>query len=104
MAIMITAIMAVSVFAAIPVTQAQPAIPEPDLAWTPISTGYDITDVAIGDLTGNGTDDVAFIDVQPYPSPPPPAVYAVYGTNGTDYWHNHSVYGYSIAVGVLTMM
>ena len=98
MAILITAIMAVSVFAAMPVTQALIACPEPDLAWTPFSTGYDIPDVAIGDLTGNGIADVAFIDVQPSPSPPL-TVYAVYGDNGTEYWHNHSVYGYSIAVG-----
>ena len=32
-------------------------------------------------------------------TPTPPTVYAVHGTDGTEYWHNHSVYGYSIAVG-----
>lgn len=95
--IMATAIIAVSVFAAIPAMQALvlplPPPPEPDLAWEPFSTSCDIPDVAIGDLTLNGVDDVAFIDTCF------PTVYAVYGTNGTEYWHNHSVYGYSIAVG-----
>ena len=98
MAIMVTAIIAVSVFVAIPATQAltptpTPTPPEPDLAWTPFSTGCDVTDVAIGDLTLNGTDDVAFIDACV------DTVFAVYGKNGTEYWQNDTVRGYSIAVG-----
>ena len=96
MAIMITAIIAISVFAVMPVTQAVPTppLPAPDLAWTPFSTGYDVTDVAIGDLTLNGIDDIAFIDYCR-----PTTVYAIYGINGTDYWNYTNVSGYSIAVG-----
>ena len=107
MAIMIIAIIAVSVFAAIPTVQAivdptpsptptptPTPPPEPDLAWAPFSTGYDIPDVAIGDLTLNGVADVAFIDNVMHDT-----VFAVYGNNGSVYWQNDTVAGYSIAVG-----
>jgi len=92
MAIMITAIIAVSVFAAITATQAQLAHPEPDPAWKVPSDG-DVADVAIGDLTLNGVADVASIDDFG------DTVFAVYGDNGTEYWNDTIVSGYSIAVG-----
>jgi hypothetical protein len=92
MAILIAAIMAISVFAAIPATKAG-NYPEPDLAWNNTDSSGDVTDVAIGDLTLNGTDDVAFID-NVYDT-----VFVVYGHNGTVYWKDIYVGGYSIAVG-----
>jgi hypothetical protein len=93
-AIMVTAIIAVSVFAAIPATQAQDDYPEPDLKWKNVDSTGAVTDVAIGDLTGNGIADVAFIDNQL-----PDTVFVVYGHNDTVYWQNDTVAGYSIAVG-----
>ncbi|MCK4736375.1 MAG: FG-GAP repeat protein, partial [Methanophagales archaeon] len=96
MAIMVTAIIAVSVFAAIPVTQAViPPPPEPDLAWHNTSSTGNVTDVAIGDLTLNGVADVAFIDIGEIQA----TVFVVYGNNGTEYWNDTNVSGYSIAVG-----
>lgn len=91
-AILIVAILATSVVAAIPATLAVP-YPEPDLGWENIETSSDVTDVAIGDLTGNGVPDVAFIDAGFT------TVFAVYGHNGTVYWNDTNVSGYSIAVG-----
>jgi hypothetical protein len=93
-AIMFAVVMAASFVAAVSTAQAQPVFPAPDLAWKNIDSTGDVTDVAIGDLTGNGVADVAFIDRQ-FPG----TVFIVYGHNGTVYWHNESVSGYSIAVG-----
>ncbi len=89
---MVAAIIAVS---AIPATQAVMAdtYPAPDEKWNNTDSHGDVTDVAIGDLTGNGIDDVAFID-HVYDT-----VFAVYGNNGTVYWNEPNVSGYSIAVG-----
>ncbi|MGB7533021.1 MAG: choice-of-anchor U domain-containing protein [Halobacteriota archaeon] len=95
MAILVTAIIAVSVFAAIPATQAvKIEYPAPDLKWKNVDSTGAVTDVAIGDLTGNGIADVAFIDSQL-----PGTVFVVYGNNGTVYWQKDTVAGYSIAVG-----
>ncbi len=95
MAIVVTVIIIVSVFAAIPATQAVIIVPypAPDEKWKNTDSHGDVTDVAIGDLTGNGIDDVAFID-DVYDT-----VFAVYGNNGTVYWNEINVSGYSIAVG-----
>jgi hypothetical protein len=97
MAILMTVILAASICAMIPATQAittPPPYPEPDLGWPPFSTGDDITDVAIGDLTGNSVADVAFIDYLPGQT-----VFALHGNNGTVYWNDTNVSGCSIAVG-----
>jgi len=93
MAILITTIIAISVFAAMPAAQAVDGYPTPALRWHNTDSSHDVTDVAIGDLTGNGVADVAFVDVE-YDT-----LFAVYGINGTDYWKNVSMSGYSIAIG-----
>jgi hypothetical protein len=94
-AILIAAILAAAMIAAIPATQAVIIPPpEPDLGWENTQSHGDVTDVAIGDLTGNGIADVAFIEAMP-----PPTVFALYGNNGTEYWNETNVSGYSIAVG-----
>ena len=93
--IALIAILVISVFTAIPTAQAQGiALPAPDLVWKNTDSDGDVTDVAIGDLTGDGIDDVAFID-----DVIPDTVFVVYGTDGTVYWQNETVSGYSIAVG-----
>jgi uncharacterized repeat protein (TIGR01451 family) len=78
---------------AIPTGSALVALPEPGVKWHN-PTFSDVTDVTVGDLTGNGGADVAYIDVLA-----PRTLSAVYGINGTEYWTNSSVSGYSIAVG-----
>ncbi len=92
-----TGIIVVAIFlfviVAIPTGQALVAFPEPGVAWHN-PTKADVTDVAVGDLTGNGVSDVAYVDVLERTT-----LTAVYGTNGTVYWTNSSVSGYSIAVG-----
>jgi hypothetical protein len=94
MAILLTTVLAVSILVAIPATQAVLSIyPEPELGWKNNDSSLHITDVAIGDLTGNGIADVAFIDLSPN------TVYAVYGNNGTNYWNDSKVWGRSIAIG-----
>lgn len=95
-AIMFAALIAVSFVAAISTVQAVQIIehPEPDLAWKNTDSTGDVTDVATGDLTGNGVADVAFTDSQF-----PDTVFVAYGHNGTVYWQNESVAGYSIAIG-----
>ena len=80
---------------AIPTGQAPPPAPdypEPDLAWHN-PTNYDVTDLAVGDLTSNGGADVAFIDYEP------PSAFVVYGNDGKEYWKDSYVGGLSIAVG-----
>ncbi|HUV02099.1 MAG TPA: FG-GAP-like repeat-containing protein [Desulfobacteria bacterium] len=94
MAILITAVLAASVCAMIPATQAILLPPEPDLGWVNTSSDGDVTDVAIGDLTLNGIDNVAFIDYLPSGT-----VFALHGNNGTEYWNYTNVSGFSIAVG-----
>jgi hypothetical protein len=63
--------------------------------WKNTDGSGNVTDVAIGDLIGNGTDDVAFIDDEI----PPDTVFAVYGNNGSVHRRNLFVCDYSIAVG-----
>ena len=93
-AILIAVILAASMVAAIPTGQAPPPFyPEPDLGWENTQSSGDVTDVAVGDLT-NGGADVAFID-----HAIPDTAFAVYGNNGTEYWKDINVSGYSIAVG-----
>jgi hypothetical protein len=94
--IALIAILVISVFTAILTAQA-PGIelPAPDLMWKNTDSYGDITDVAIGDLTGDGIDDVAFIDDML----PAGTVSVVRGTDGEVYWKNETVAGYSIAVG-----
>jgi hypothetical protein len=71
------------------------AYPAPDVAWHFTNHVGDATDLAIGDLTGDGVADVAFIDT----AHPADTVFVLYGHNGTVYWHNDAVAGYAIAVG-----
>jgi hypothetical protein len=102
MAILITMVLAASVCAMIPATQAveptptptPPPYPEPELGWKNNDSAWDITDVAIGDLTGNSVADVAFIDFVPGQT-----VFALHGNNGTVYWNDTNVSGFSIATG-----
>jgi len=92
--IRITILIVALVFATLQTTQAVAGYPTPDLAWhNPVLYG-DVTDVAIGDLTGNGVADVAYVDTE-YDT-----LSAVYGINGTNYWQDvNMTRGYSIAIG-----
>jgi hypothetical protein len=74
--------------------QAQAAYPAPEVAWHFTEHYGDATDLAVGDLTGNGVADVAFVDDQIFDT-----AFALYGNNGTEYWNNIYVSGYSIAIG-----
>ncbi len=81
---------------ALPTGQApvpEPVYPEPDLAWHNPVLYKDVTDVAIGDLTGNGVADVAYIDTE-YDT-----LSAVYGVNGAIYWQDVEIMGFAIAIG-----
>ena len=91
-AILLAMILVISTGQAIPVS----VYPEPVLAWLNTQSNGDITDVAVGELVGNGGADVVFIDNFIIS---PDTAFAVYGINGTEYWTNFSVSGYSIAVG-----
>jgi hypothetical protein len=68
--------------------------PAPEVAWHFTEHYGDATDLAVGDLTGNGVADVAFIDNQIIDT-----AFALYGNNGTEYWSDIYASGYSIAVG-----
>lgn len=71
-----------------------PKPPEPDVLWKNDDSTANVTDVAVGDLNGDGIDDVAFIDKNT-----PDTVFAIYGNNGTIYWQKWNIGGYSIAIG-----
>lgn len=87
----IAAIMAISIFAAIPTIAPSGSwsIPYANNLWNKESY-HDVTDVAYFNEAGSHY--VAFIEL------PEDTVYVMYG-NGTEYWKNTSVSGYSIAAG-----
>ncbi|MBN1455922.1 MAG: PQQ-like beta-propeller repeat protein [Methanomicrobia archaeon] len=69
--------------------------PEPEVAWHYTEHYGDATDLAVGDLTGNGVADVAFIDTSSGTS-----LFALRGVDGVKRWQTHMVAGgYAIAVG-----
>jgi len=69
--------------------------PAPEVAWHFTEHTGDATDLAVGDLTGNGVADVAFIDTSSGTS-----LFALRGDNGVLRWQTHMVAGgYAIAVG-----
>jgi hypothetical protein len=69
--------------------------PAPEVAWHFTEHLGDATDLAVGDLTGNGVADVAFIDTSSGTS-----LFALRGDNGVRRWQTHTVAGgYAIAVG-----
>jgi hypothetical protein len=69
--------------------------PAPEVAWHYTAHSGDATDLAVGDLTGNGVADVAFIDTSSGTS-----LFALRGDNGVTRWQTHILAGgYAIAVG-----
>jgi len=94
-AIMVTAIIALSVFLML-VTPVSAKIgpPEPEELWN-YTTSYDVTDIALGALDANPGDDVAAIDMHSADT-----IHAISGL-GADAWNwtNVSISGYAIGVG-----
>ena len=74
--------------------QAQEAYPAPEVAWHFTEHYGDATDLAVGDLTGIGVADVAFIETSSGTS-----VFALRGDDGILQWQTVVPGGYAIAVG-----
>jgi len=70
-------------------------VPQPDLLWT-YNTTYAVTDIATGDLNGDGKDDVVAIEYQP------DTLSAISGTDGSMLWEDASIGGYAVAIGDIT--
>lgn len=96
MAIMVTAIIALSMFLMIvtPVSAINGLPPEPEELWN-YPTNYDVTDIALGALDGNPGVDVAAIDRYSADT-----IHAISGFGaGTWNWTNVSIGGFAIGVG-----
>jgi len=94
LSLVVTTIMVLSFLMAMPASATTPPEPpEPEPLWTPYSTNWSVTDIAVGDLNGDDKDDVVAIEE------PVDTLTAISGADGTMLWEDESMRGYAVAIG-----